>query len=429
MAEKNSSTLAVESLKSQFNRDLLVALEVCAKCGICAETCHYYAADSKLEYLPAYRSQQLRQLYHHLNNPLARRLPYLFGARAISPEALDSLAEVAFGSCTLCRRCLVNCPMGVDTALLMRAARSALTASGQAPDILIQLADMAIAREENMELFRDLLLEQIKQLEGELQKQVNDPAASIPIDKMGADFLYVGLSGAHTIMPPAILFHHARANWTLSLFEASNYGVFLGDTQRAKRITKRIVDEATRLKVKEVVIGECGHAYSTLRWEAPKWFGNNFPFKVRSLIEVLAEWIEQGRLLLNPAANLEPVTYHDSCNLGRNGGLLEEPRLVIRAAAKDFREMKPNRKESYCCGGGSGLVAVPERRELRLKAGAPKAKQVKETGAKIVIASCDNCRIQLGDLSEHFGLGVQVTGLAELVVNALTPDTKISVNP
>lgn len=141
---------------------------------------------------------------------------------------------------------------------------------------------------------------------------------------------------------------------------------------------------------------------------------------------MLAEWVEKGILKLNPNANPEPVTYHDSCNLGRNGGLLEEPRIVVKASATDFREMEPNRKENYCCGGGSGLVALPERKDLRLKVGAPKANQIKETGSRTVIASCDNCRIQLSDLSEHYGLNVQVTGLTELVVNALNKEKALS---
>ena len=228
----------------------------------------------------------------------------------------------------------------------------------------------------------------------------------------------MALSGAHSIVPPAILFHQAKVNWTLSIFEASNYGVFLGDTERAKHIAKRIIDEAKRLEVKEVVIGEYGHAYTTLRWEAPKWFWEAFPFRVRSIIEVMAGWIQEGRLTFDRSSNKEAVTYHDSCSLTRNGGLLEEPRFVLRAVTEDFREIYPNKEENYCCGGG-GIVAVSEWDSRRLEAGLPKANQIKATGAKIVVAACDNCRIQLGELSEHYGLGVTVAGLCELAARAL----------
>lgn len=427
MSEDNKTTLTAmspalltrEILDKQLTRETIAALEGCVRCGLCADTCHYYLSQPQVENMPCYRGEAVRKLYRE-NSGLANRL---FGkpARAKSGDelSLDSLADMAFGMCTLCRRCTVNCPLGVDTASLMRTARSIATAAGKAPEILVQLADSAISRGENIEVYRDLLLEQFRDLETETRKKINDPTFSIPVGKKGADVLFVGLSGEHSIVPPAILFHYAKANWTLSMFEASNYGSFIGDSERSKKITQRIIDEARELGVKEVVIGECGHAYTVLRWEAPKWFKEALPFRVRSLIEVLAEWVQSSRLLLNPDANPEPVTYHDSCNLGRNGGLLEEPRLVLRATVKDFREMYPNREESYCCGGGSGMVAVSEWEERRMQAGLPKVKQIKATGAKIVVASCDNCRIQLSDLNERYNLGIKVTGLADLVVNAV----------
>ena len=59
--------------------------------------------------------------------------------------------------------------------------------------------------------------------------------------------------------------------------------------KRAKEVTKRIVDEANRLGVQEIVIAECGHAYASYCWDVPNWFAGEFDFKVRSLIEVLAE--------------------------------------------------------------------------------------------------------------------------------------------
>ena len=427
MSEENPTTLVAESpalltpeiLDRHLTRETVAALGGCVRCGLCADSCHYYVAQPQLQNMPVYRGEALRKLYRETTGRANRLFRKPAKTASDQQRSLDALTDMAFGACTLCRRCTVNCPVGVDTASLMRTARSIATATGKAPEILVQLADSAINRGENIELYRDLLLEQLKDLESETRKKINDPTFSLPAGKKGADMLFVGLSGEHSIVPPAILFHYAGANWTLSLFEASNYGSFIADTDKSKKIAQRIIDEAKELEVKEVVIGECGHAYTVLRWEAPKWFNQAMPFRVRSLIEVLAEWVQDGRLILNPDANLEPVTYHDSCNLGRNGGLIEEPRLVLRAAVKDFRELYPNREESYCCGGGSGMVAVSEWEERRMQAGMPKANQIKATGAKIVVASCDNCRIQLGELDERYNLGVKVTGLADLVVNAV----------
>jgi Fe-S oxidoreductase len=389
---------------------------------MCIDQCHYHQATQDPKVSPVAKAERIRSVLKKDHDWLRRIIPWWVGAGKLTEEELDRWVEVAFRDCSLCQRCLVNCPMGVDTPLIMATARAVLTAIGKAPDILVELADAAISREENMEFFKEFFLEQIKSMEEELQAKVGDPEARIPVEVKGAEILYVPLSGAHTIMPEAEIFYHAQTSWTISMFEASNYGVFLQDQTRAKRIAERIVKEAERLEVKEVVVTECGHAYATSRWEAPKWFDRPWPFKVRSILEVMDEYIRLGRIQLDPSRNDgTPVTYHDSCNLGRNGGLFEEPRRILQACVKDFREMKPNRRQSICCGGGGGLVALQNYDEARLKAGKPKAAQIRTTGAKAVVASCDNCRHQLGQLNEHYGLNVNVVGLSELVTNAIVP--------
>lgn len=415
----SAADVVVDTLEQKYNRILaLSASNLCTHCGWCIDACHVYQGLGDPATTPVAKAEKIRRVYKTRHDWLSRIFPFWTGARPLSDEDLDDWVEVAFRYCTLCERCLVNCPMGVETPQLLGAARAALTAAGRAPEMLVMLADAAIAREENLEFTREFYVEQITMLEEEVRDFLGDPGARIPLEEP-ARVLYVPLSGAHTVVPPAIIFNLVGESWTLSMFEASNYGVFLGDLTRAKRIAQRIIDEAARIGAEDVILPECGHAYSALRWEAPKWFGGPLPFRVRSLLEVLDEYVAAGRLPLDPTRNPEPITYHDSCNLGRKGGIFEEPRRVIRAAAVDFREMTPNREQSLCCGGGSGLVAIPEWEDTRLAAGRPKAEQVRRCGAEYVIASCDNCRIQLGDLTEHYGLGVQVMGLAELVVRAL----------
>lgn len=44
--------------------------------------------------------------------------------------------------------------------------------------------------------------------------------------------LYVALAGAHSIVPAAAVFNAAGGDWTLSFFEAVNFGAFVGDPSR-----------------------------------------------------------------------------------------------------------------------------------------------------------------------------------------------------
>jgi Fe-S oxidoreductase len=410
---------ALDVLEKQLNQPLATALEVCARCGICAEACHYYVADPKPENIPASRAESLRRVYRGEHDFLSRILPALTGAERLSEEKLAQWAETAFMNCTLCYRCTVNCPMGLDTPLLMSTLRSIATATGNAPEILEMLADAAIEKGKDPDVYLEFFRDSIAEMEKELRELTGIPIATIPLQKQGAKKLYVALSGAHTILPAAAIFETVGEDWTLSIFEAANYGIFLGDASRAKAIAKRIFDEAKALGVEEIVVSECGHAYYALRWLAPNWFGDEFTFRVRSIVEVLADYVQSGRLTLDASANPEPVTYHDSCNLGRKGGVLEEARVVLRAVAADFHELTPNREEAYCCGGGAGLVALPEAYDIRMLAGKPKAEQVKRSGAQVVVAACENCRLQLGDLTGYYGLGVGVIALADLVVKAM----------
>ncbi|CUU04909.1 Fe-S oxidoreductase [Candidatus Kryptobacter tengchongensis] len=427
MANNGVVNKVFEVLEKQLNQPLKTALEVCARCGICAESCHYYVSEPKLEHVPAYRAEQLRKIYRRKYNFLGKHFPSIVNAEELDEGKFDKLVEMAFSECTLCRRCTFNCPLGVDTPLVMRTIRAMATAAGKAPEILVMLADSAIAKGENPEIFKEMFIQQISELEKELKELTGNPHATIPVEKEGARVLYVGLAGAHTIIPPAVIFNEVGEDWTLSIYEAANYGVFLGDVERARKIAKRIIDEAKKLKVQEVVIAECGHACAALVWDAPNWFGETFPFRIRSIVELVAEYIQKGKLNLDPEANPEPVTYHDSCNLARTGGIFKEPRVILEAVVKDFREMNPNGIENYCCGGGGGLVALPEYYEKRMKAGKPKAEQIRKTGAKIVAAACENCKLQLGDLNNYYNLGVEVKGLVDLVANAILYKKKAKV--
>ena len=66
-----------------------------------------------------------------------------------------------------------------------------------------------------------------------------------------------------------------------------------------------------------------------------------------------------------------------------------------------------------------GLIAEPEMKELRMKAGRPKVEQIRQTGAQLVVTACENCKTQLGDLNEHYELGVEIKGVTDLVADAL----------
>ena len=139
---------------------------------------------------------------------------------------------------------------------------------------------------------------------------------------------------------------------------------------------------------------------------------------------MILEYLNDGRIRLDPTRNPAPVTYHDPCNLVRNGGVVEEPRQVLRQAVMTFLEMCPNREQNWCCGGGGGMLSMTEFAKRRIEAVRKKAEQIKATGAKIVATSCHNCLDQLQEINKHYRLGVEVKLLVELVNNALVVEPR-----
>jgi Fe-S oxidoreductase len=421
---------ALDVLAQRLNRQLAVSFQVCAHCGFCNDSCHYSLAIPDPKMVPAYKADQLRKVFKRQYDWLPRILPSWVGARELNEEAVDRLVEAAFGACTMCRRCVMNCPFGVDTALIVRTARAMLVALGRVPKGLQATVDAHLQTGNNMSVTREEFVETIQWLEEQLQSELG-PAARIPINQPGARVMYnvnprEVKYNPMTLLAAAKIFNVAGESWTMSSehWDVTNYGLFSGDDDAARQIARWVVDDAKKLAVANVVMAECGHGYRAFRWEAETWLGDRFPFEVQSFVEVMAQYIEQRRLRLNPAVNNKRVTYHDPCNQARNGGVIEEPRVILQHAVTEFVEMTPNRAENYCCAGGGGMLSMTEYAQTRLAAGQVKAKQIAATQAQIVATSCHNCLDQLNELNKKYQLHVQIKNLSELVADAIILPSK-----
>ncbi len=418
-AETQARQTLLGLMDARMNRSLLYYLDLCVRCSICKDACHQYVTTGDVLYLPAYRAELIRRIYKKYMTGTGRLMPALFEGRDPDDEVLlDELYQTTY-ACTGCRRCMYWCPFSIDTTWVLAVAKALLIATGRGSDILTQLADAAIEKGKSIDMFKGIIRDVLKGPEEELKKTVGDPGASFVYDKKGADILYVALAGTHTILPAAIIFHQAGEDWTLSSFEGSNYGYFLGDTTKAKEIAARIVDEARTLEVKEIVMTECGHAHRVLRDFYSLWAKEDLPCPMTSILTKIDGYVKDGRLTLQSGKVTEPVTYHDPCQIGRNFGVFEEPRDIVKAACSDFREMTPNRQTQWCCGGGGGLVAETEFDHIRLKSGRIKVDQIKATGAKVVVSPCENCRLQMDSLNKEYDLGVRISSILDLVVDAL----------
>ncbi len=402
--------------QTKLNRAMRLYLETCTRCGVCTEACHVYASTRQVKHIAAYRSEIIRRLYKKYFKARGKFWPSVGEAKELTDLALEELFDAAY-SCTGCRRCMVYCPFGIDTQMLMSIAKLLLIGAEAEPEILTMLADTSVEKGKSLEFYKEGFLSGIKNLEAEVVKKwkIQAGETAIPVDVEGADLLFVALAGAHSIVPAAAIFNAAGEKWTLSFFEAVNFGAFVGDPTKTKLILDRIIKEALRLKVTEVCICECGTAFRVM-----KQLSGAQPFKVTSITEAHARYIRENRIKLDKSKFNQPITYHDPCQIARNGGVIDEPRLILNHLSDDFREMSPEPKYNWCCGGGGGLVALGEETlDFRMKSARVKADQVKGSGASILATACENCHTQLGHLNDHYKMNVDVRFLSSMVADTL----------
>ena len=426
----------IERMGKKLNRQMVASLVACVHCGLCTEACHYVLANpGDPTYAPAYKADQVRKFFKRHFDWTGRVLPWWVKAKSLyTDEELEELKDTVFGKCTNCRRCSLNCPMGVDYATFNRMARGLLVSVGVMPEGVAIVSKDQWEIGNQMGVLKEDYVETLDWLSDELEDELGDPAVRIPIDRTDADIVYSINPreikyDPRTISDAAKIFYVAGENWTMpsECWDMTNFGLFSGDDDLGGAVGRRLYEKVVELRGGKLVISECGHGYRSTRCEAPNWAGMDVEFEMESSVITMLRYIREGRIRVDKSKNKIPVTFHDSCNNARSCGLYEEPRELLSLVVEDFREMYPNRAENYCCTGGGGAMSMSEYTPQRLKSAAIKADQLKATGAEIVVTSCHNCVDGLTDLIRHYKLGMQVTQLVNLVANAVVVEKKVVV--
>jgi len=402
-------------------------LNACVRCGLCGESCHIYRAEPTPENLPGAKAARVIGHYRRYATFLGRHLPRVVGARDFTPAALAELVDAVYGRCTGCGRCGLHCSVGLDVAAIIRVGRHVLASVGLVPAGLQRTVNNQLETGNQMAIPREELISTAEWLSEDLKLERGDDGARVHVDQPGRRVLYLVNPREIKFFPLSLMaaagvFHAAGESWTLSskFYDVTNYGFFAGDDDAARELTRRVMEEAQALGVQEVILSECGHGFRAFRWEGPNWLQREYPLPVRSVLELLEEYLAAGRIKVDPAKNPRRVTLHDPCNLVRWGGVSEPQRRILRRCVQDFVEMTPNRQDNFCCGGGGGMLSMSEYGDRRIASGAIKAEQIRATGAKIVATPCHNCADQLLEISKRYKLGVEIQAVVELVYAALT---------
>ncbi|MDX9928797.1 MAG: (Fe-S)-binding protein [Bacteroidales bacterium] len=417
---------ALDIISRRDNGRLLTYLNSCVHCGLCADSCIFYLTGKNPKFIPARKVDLVASVYRRYNTLTGRLVPGLTGARDLDGETITEMIDILYGACTMCGRCTIHCSVGIDISDVVRAGRSMLATMDLVPETLQSTVRAAIETGNNMAIPKEDIVDTIKWLEEELQYELNDQNATIPLDEPGKKVIYTLNPREPKFFPLSIsamakIFYMAGESWTLSteMYDVTNYAYFSGDDTLAAEIVNRLENVTLNLGAGKVVLAECGHGSRSFRWEGPNYIHRSYPFEVLTSVELIKEYIDTGRIKPDRSKNTRRVTLHDPCNLVRGGGIMKQQRDIINRCVTDFVEMTPYGNDNYCCGGGGGQLSMSEYNERRMSAGGIKADQIRATGAEIVVTPCHNCVDQLIQINQAYKLNVQILTMAEIVADAL----------
>jgi len=393
---------AIDAFQRDLTRTSATYLESCIRCGHCAEACHFYATSHDPRYTPIWKLEPFRKALK---------------GKPITAHELREWQELLYDSCTMCGRCTLACPMGIDIAGLVAQARHAMFAAGLVPHELHAVAERAEREGSPLGATPKVLKERIEWLAEEHEVE-------IALDKPQAE-LMVTLSSIEIMKYPMALVALAKilkrlgASWTIRSdgYEATNFGLFSGNLEWQRDMSLRVIEAAIACRAKTLVLPECGHAYGALRWQGANMHGRPLPFRVLHISEFLAEAVREGRLPLRPLEG--SITFHDPCQVSRRGGATRAPREVLAGLQADLREMPPGGDANWCCGGGGGVVTLHRADEHRHRAFAIKIAQVEASGAERLATSCSNCRLTFDDGQAHYQRDRKMESLLEVVAAQL----------
>ena len=404
-------------IENETGARLKTYVETCIHCGMCSEACHYYLShDKDPRYSPV---GKVKQTIWEMIEKKGR----------VSPEFIKRAAIIAQTECNLCKRCAMYCPFGIDIAYMMSIVRRIIHRLGVTPLYIQDTAHSHSVTMNQMWVKGDEWPDTLQWQEEEAQAEI--PTLRIPLDKEGADIMYSVIAPepkfqAQLIYQTAVIMDVAGVNWTMPSFvgwDNSDMAMYTGDNEIMGRVKRAHFEAAERLKVKKIVMGECGHAFRSVYDMGNRWLGwSTPPFTIVHAIEFYYDLLKSGRIKI--AKKYEhPITLHDPCNVVRGAGLHEKARYVANAICETLIEMHPNREHNYCCCAGGGVINTgPPFKMTRVNGNRVKAEQLlaaKKEGAEILVAPCHNCHSGLEDIVHHYDVGMEIKFFGDIIYEVM----------
>lgn len=420
-AGKNEPVLGTKAIQ-QYSWKNLLDLDACVNCGRCESVCPATLGGSKLN--PRMLIQNMRDHLTAVGRSLlvarsgniatsgAQHAP-LFGEAASGPLRPAVLEEELWG-CRTCGACQQECPLYIEHVpkivdmrryLVMTESRMSEEAQMFLKNIDDRTHPFAGASHEREEWFQDLDIKVYGRGERAaylfwvgcagalIDRNIQVTRAFVKVlQAAGVDFAVLGAEESCTGDP-------ARR---------------IGGEITFQMCAKANIETFGRYEIRQIVT-TCPHCFNTLAHEYPEFGGK---YRVVHHAEFIRQLIQSGRLRVRK--DVDSVTYHDPCYLGRHNGIYDAPREVLASVSHSgVQEMPRNRSKSLCCGAGGGYAWMDDRLESRIN--HLRFEEVKGCGVKTAAVSCPFCMQMFEDAirARDPGRTVRAADIAELVAEAL----------
>jgi len=390
---------------SKLSSRHLLEIDACTRCGECLNSCPVYAEREDEGFNPRGKIQNLKKFIRGQYGLWAR----IFGPKKLNEEDIIALSEKIF-RCTLCGACDIACPVLINPKDLSIAIRETMVEMGHYPKAAENvkknlLSDHNISADDNED--RAEWVEDLVEIpEHGFQKDkaeviyfVGCVSSFFPmVQKIPQNFVQIMVKGGvdFTIL--------GEGEWCCG-FPLIGAGM----SRELEKLKVHNVDKIKEVGAKSVVFS-CPSCYRT-------W---------KELYETDVELLHSSHLLEQlvkekkiPLKELNlTVTYHDPCDLGRNSGVYEPPREVLKMIpGVKLVELENNREKTVCCGGGGNIEMVDP--ELSAGIAQKKIDEIQNTGADIIVTSCQQCVRTISTRARKQGIKLKVMDLTEIVMMAM----------
>ena len=321
----------------------------------------------------------------------------------------DQYREI-FARCLLCGSCSVSCPSGVDLNKVFVSMREEIVRKrGHHPKVepVVEslLENHNISDEDNSE--RGDWRDDLKKLPDHMY------------EKDSAEVVYfVGCVSSFFPMvqtiPQNLVQILESANVDFSILGGEEWCcgfplIGAGDTEKLRETMEHNLDRVKELGANTVIFS-CPSCYRT--WK--EYYDTDLElFHDTQFIERM---IKDGTIRFGEVST--NVTYHDPCDLGRNGGVFDAPRGILKSIpGLTLVELENNRAQSVCCGGGGNLEMADDG--LSGTVAQKKIEEIQRTGAKTVVTSCQQCVRTIKGRVRRQKVDLDVVDITELVLKAM----------